>query len=48
MKALAVKMETVIVLVKVDRIRHVLCIKCMKSVVKYFIRSRCFIFARSS
>ena len=48
MKALTVKMETVIVLVKVDRIWHVLCMKCMKSVVKYFIVSRCFIFARSS
>jgi hypothetical protein len=30
-----VKMETVILLVKVVRIRHVLCIKCMKSAVKY-------------
>jgi len=47
MKAMTVKMETVIVLVKVDRIGHMLCIKCIKSVVKYFILSRCFIFARS-
>jgi len=31
-----VKMETVILLVKVDRIWHVLCIEFMKSVVKYF------------
>jgi len=35
-KALTVKMETVI-LVKVERIWYVLCIKCLKLMVKYFL-----------
>ena len=43
MKALTVKMETV-TLVKVGRIQHALCIKCMKLIVKYFF-SRHFILA---
>jgi hypothetical protein len=35
-------------LVKVDRIWHVLCIQCMKSIVKYFFLNRCFIFGALS
>jgi hypothetical protein len=36
-KPLTVKMETVTLLVKVDRIWHGLCIKCMKLIVMYFL-----------
>jgi len=36
MKALTVKMKQLHRLVKLDRIKHDLCIKYMKSIVKYF------------
>jgi len=48
MKVLTVKLETVTLISKIDRIRHPLCTKCMNLVVKYTFLVDILSFWRSS